>query len=34
MTSMWLSPPKLYYGGSGGIVSSARDYDRFLPDAR
>ncbi len=28
-TSMWLNPPKLHYGGSG-LVSSARDYDRFL----
>jgi CubicO group peptidase (beta-lactamase class C family) len=27
--SEWLQPPKVYYGGSG-LVSSARDYDRFL----
>jgi CubicO group peptidase (beta-lactamase class C family) len=26
---MWLDPPKLAYGGAG-LVSSARDYDRFL----
>jgi CubicO group peptidase (beta-lactamase class C family) len=29
MTSDWLHPPKVHYGGSG-LVSSARDYDRFL----
>jgi CubicO group peptidase (beta-lactamase class C family) len=28
-TSEWLQAPKVYYGGSG-LVSSARDYDRFL----
>jgi len=28
-TSEWFSPPKVHYGGSG-LVSSARDYDRFL----
>lgn len=28
-TSMWLQPPAVYYGGAG-LVSSARDYDRFL----
>ena len=28
-TSLWLSPPQFPYGGAG-IVSSARDYDRFL----
>ncbi|MGN6374484.1 MAG: serine hydrolase domain-containing protein [Sphingomonas sp.] len=28
-TSMWLDPPQVPYGGSG-LVSSARDYDRFL----
>lgn len=27
--SDWLNPPRLIYGGSG-LVSSARDYDRFL----
>lgn len=27
--SQWLTPPKVHYGGSG-LVSSARDYDRFL----
>lgn len=27
--SVWLQEPKLIYGGSG-LVSSARDYDRFL----
>ena len=27
--SDWLHPPKVYYGGAG-LVSSARDYDRFL----
>ena len=27
--SAWLQPPRLHYGGSG-LVSSARDYDRFL----
>jgi len=27
--SIWLSPPTFPYGGSG-LVSSARDYDRFL----
>ncbi|GAA0329732.1 serine hydrolase domain-containing protein [Sphingomonas oligophenolica] len=29
MSSLWLSPPLVPYGGSG-LVSSARDYDRFL----
>ncbi len=28
-TSVWLSPPSFPYGGAG-LVSSARDYDRFL----
>ncbi|MBY8828866.1 beta-lactamase family protein [Hephaestia sp. CMS5P-6] len=28
-SSMWLQPPLVDYGGSG-LVSSARDYDRFL----
>ena len=28
-TSMWLQPPAVFYGGAG-LVSSARDYDRFL----
>jgi CubicO group peptidase (beta-lactamase class C family) len=28
-TSIWLSPPSFPYGGAG-LVSSARDYDRFL----
>jgi CubicO group peptidase (beta-lactamase class C family) len=28
-TSMWLRPARVDYGGSG-LVSSARDYDRFL----
>jgi len=28
-TSMWLHPARVDYGGSG-LVSSARDYDRFL----
>jgi CubicO group peptidase (beta-lactamase class C family) len=28
-TSLWLQPPLAPYGGSG-LVSSARDYDRFL----
>ena len=28
-TSLWLTPPLAPYGGSG-LVSSARDYDRFL----
>lgn len=28
-TSLWLDPPLVPYGGSG-LVSSARDYDRFL----
>jgi CubicO group peptidase (beta-lactamase class C family) len=29
MTSAFLNPPRVHYGGSG-LVSSARDYDRFL----
>lgn len=28
-TSVWLTPPSFPYGGAG-LVSSARDYDRFL----
>jgi CubicO group peptidase (beta-lactamase class C family) len=28
-TSVWLTPPSFAYGGAG-LVSSARDYDRFL----
>lgn len=28
-TSVWLAPPSFPYGGAG-LVSSARDYDRFL----
>ncbi|MES2755098.1 MAG: serine hydrolase domain-containing protein [Pseudomonadota bacterium] len=28
-TSLWLTPPSFPYGGAG-LVSSARDYDRFL----
>jgi CubicO group peptidase (beta-lactamase class C family) len=27
--SLWLEPPRVHYGGAG-LVSSARDYDRFL----
>jgi len=27
--SIWMQPPAIHYGGSG-LVSSARDYDRFL----
>jgi CubicO group peptidase (beta-lactamase class C family) len=29
MSSEWLQAPRVHYGGSG-LVSSARDYDRFL----
>lgn len=29
MTSAFLNPPRVHYGGAG-LVSSARDYDRFL----